>query len=306
VAPALELTDHELEALAMRLAAEHNARRPDQAAVATATALRRWGERVPPALVPTHDELLARHRERWLRDAEAAITTLDPTAFTGGRSLHVLDFADLGAFAGVDADGRTTYGFCLAADLHRLAGSAIPKRITTTPAAAVAVNVGGIVRTFKPNGIDDFPFIRAVVAAVGIHEYAHLVDAAAAGVTVSDAVTAEMVREVVAKPRRQTAARARAGHGPQWARAYAHLLHRARQLPYRQTRAGLFASDVEPYAAGGADAVLAALADELAAHTADDPLAEILHAPAPAGFTDLFPAIDDQAEAACDVAASRS
>ncbi len=290
----------------MRLAAQHNARRPDQAAVATATALAAWGERVPAALVPSHGELLSRHRERWLRDAEAAITTLDPTAFTGGRSLHVVDFADLGAFAGADADGRTTYGLCLAADLHRLAGSAIPQRVTTTPAAAVAVNVAGIVRTFKPNGIDDFPFIRAVIVAVGIHELAHLVDAAAAGVTVSDAVTAEMVREVVAKPHRQTAARLRAGHGPQWCRAYAHLVHRARQLPYGQTRASLFASDVEPYAAGGADAVLAALADELAAHTADNPLAQILRTTAPAGLTDLFTAIDDQAEAACDVAASRS
>lgn len=254
----------------MRIAAEHNARRPDQAAVATATALASWGERVPAALVPSHDDLLARHRERWLRDAQAAITMLDPTAFTGGRSFHVLDFADLGAFAGVDADGRTTYGLCVAADLHRLAGSAIPKRITTTPAAAVAVNVGGIVRTFKSNGIDDFPFIRAVCTAVAVHEYAYLVDAAAAGVTVSGAVTADMVREVVAKPHRPTEARVRAGHGPQWCGADAHLIHIARQLPYAKTRASLFASDVERYAAGAADAILAALADELAAHTADE------------------------------------
>lgn len=289
----------------MRLAAQHHARTPDQAATATATALRRWGERVPAALVPSHDELLARHRQRWLADAAAALTTLDWRSFTGGRSLHVVDFESIGAFTGINAAREMTFGLVVGADLHRLAGAAIPTLAGSTPAAAIAINITGICRAFEPDGATDEAFIRAVATAVALHEYAHHAVAVAAGETLPDHLTHDHLRAAVAAPLSLPAGQRRQAHGPQWARAYSHLVARARQLPYRKTRETLFADDVEPYAAGGAAAVLAALADELAAHTADDPLAEILRTPAPAGLTALFPAIDDQAEAACDVAASR-
>lgn len=232
------------------------------------------------------DDVIEAHRTAWLRDAEAALTVLDWRAFSGGRTLHVLDFADLGA-------PKVGYlGFATGAELHVLAADFIPKRIFRTPAAAVAVNVDRIARSAPDatrDGVGDaIGTIRAAVAAVAAHELAHVLDAEtsgrrlAPGTTLDDAIRCLADGSVIEPTHKSKT------HGPTWLRAFAHLTTRAARLPHFETWLARFICDVEAVLPHAAEAFIDALHPELARYSTDDRLVEILRTPAPAGFLALF------------------
>jgi hypothetical protein len=78
-------------------------------------------------------------------------------------------------------------------------------------------------------------------------------------------------------------------HGPQWCRAYAHMVTRAAFLPHHDEWVKRLRGDIEATGMGSADEMLDALHPELVRYTADDQLEDVLRTPAPAGFLNLFP-----------------
>lgn len=242
----------------------------------------------PPATprAASIDDVIAANRTAWLRDAEAALTVLDWQAFSGGRTFHVLDFAELGA----PAEGYL--GFTTGAELHELAADFIPRRIFRTPAAAVAVNVDRVARSApaatRAGECDPIVTIRAAVAAVAAHELAHVLDCQANGRRLAPGTTLDgaircLVDGSVMEPGHKTTT-----HGPGWIRAFAHLTTRAARLPHFEAWLGRFIRDVEAVLPHSAETFIDALHPELARHSADDRLVEILRTPAPAGFLALF------------------
>ena len=279
----------DVEAFAMRcarLAQEHAERDETEARMRSATAMQRWGVKVPQPLRLTIDDVIARYRTSWLRYAERLIQVLDWPAFQG-RTFHALDFSEIG----VDPDCGML-GFAANDQLHLLAADLLPARVTTKPAAAVAINTARIAHVVGRPEVDDpedeAVWVGRVVGAVAVHEYSHHLDAAAAGGQPTNFGSLRRIVDSVAA--RTTKPVYNAGHhGPRWVRAYAHLLHRGRSLAGHKPRAALFEIDIDDRLPGQADAVLAALSDELnAAGSGDVPLVDILRTPAPAGFLELF------------------
>jgi hypothetical protein len=278
--------EFDVEAFAVRVAKlqrEHASRSESEGIIRSRAALRSWGERVPQSLarvVP--DDLVAAHRQHWLRDAEALIQVLDWQTFANGRTAHVIDFTDLG----VDADCGML-GFAAGTRFHESLAAVLPRRQTTTPAAAVAVNCTAIARGVAAARITDATseaaWVSRVVAGIALHEYAHVVASAATDCTVPPLRLTDIPAAVEShgSDYRST------GHGAAWARGYAHLVHRARYLAGHRVRDRLFEVDMAERLGDRADAVLSALGDELR-DAADDPLAEIVRSPAPPAFADLF------------------
>jgi hypothetical protein len=238
----------------------------------------------PPPAAPAAsiDDVIEAHRTAWLRDAEAALTVLDWQAFSDGRTLHVLDFAEIGA-----PDGRYL-GFTIAAELHVLAADFIPRRPYRTPAAAVAVNVNRIARNVSADPDTLVDSIRAAVAATAAHELAHAVAAQAAGHRAPEGTTLENQIRCLADGRASEPAHRSRSHGPAWLRAFAHLTTRAARFPNYRIWLATFIRDVENVRPHPAQAYVDALDAELARNTFDDRLVEILRQPAPPAFLKLF------------------
>jgi len=248
-----------------------------------------------PTTQPTDadlDELVARHRAAVLRDAEATLTVLDWKAYTDGRTLHVIDARDTGAPA------RGYLGFTCGAQLHELARHLLPTKRSTRPAAAVAVNVDALVLCLRLQPSTEaregetVDRLRAAAAAVAAHELAHVIAAQATGRRLHEGATLQQSADELSTGRSYEPAQLAASHGPEWLRAYCHLVTRARRLPGYVEWIHRFASDVAAVLPHAATAYIDALGDELAAHTCDDPLVDIIRTPAPAGFLTLFPARD--------------
>ena len=227
---------------------------------------------------------LKAHRTGWLRDAEATIRVLDWRAFTDGRSFHILDGRDIGmpenGFAGLVAG----------AELHELARDYLPRN-ARNPVAAVAVHPDVVARmtvgTFNADAVTAVARVRAAIGALAAHEYAHCLADRVAGKRLPTGTTLEQVIEslsgAVLQPRHRTKS-----HGPQWCRAYCHLVTRAASMRHHDEWVKRLRGDVEATGVGSADAMLDALHTELSRHTVDDALEDILRAPAPAGFLNLF------------------
>lgn len=285
-------TDFDIEAFAMRvatLAHEHDQRDEADAKMRSAAAIRRWGSRVPTALRLTLDDLVARHRETWLRQAEAMVTVLDWAALTGGHTFHAIDFQ----IAGIKPDCGTL-GFAVGPWLLTAADHLLPKRITSRPAAVVALNVDGLARACGRQVIDDADdeakWLGHVVGAVACHEYAHLVAGEAAGNS-QDMGRFNDVRldEVAAAFNQSPAAPYKPDHhGPEWVRASAHLVYRGRHLAGHRVREALLRSDIDERLPGQADAVLDALRSELEADDGNQLIADIIRTAAPTEFVELF------------------
>ncbi len=285
-------TDFDIEAFAMRvatLAHEHDQRDEADAKIRSAAAIRRWGSRVPTALRLTLDDVVARHRETWLRHAEWLVKVLDWPSLPPGRTFHAIDFQS----AGIKPDCGTM-GFAGGQWLLTAADHLLPKRITSRPVAVVAVNVDGLARACGRQVIDDADdeaeWLGHVVGAVACHEYAHLAVAEAAGSS-QDMGRFNGVRleEVAAAFNDSPAGPYRADHhGPEWVRAFAHLVYRGRHLDGHRVREALLRSDIDERLPGQADAVLDALRSELEADDGNQRIADIICVAAPTEFVELF------------------
>jgi len=234
------------------------------------------------------EELVERHRTAWLRDAEATLTTLDWRAYCGGRTLHVLDARAIGGPA------RGYLGFTAGAQLHELAGELLPLKSSTKPAAAVAVNVDALVPCLRLPLMTEahqrsaVGRIRAAVAAVAAHELAHVVEAQAAGRRLPPGTSLEgILRSLSDGTATSSPALARV-HGPNWLRAFCHLITRAARLPHHEEWVAAFERDARAVLPHPPGDYLDALHPELVRCTSDDRLSEILRTPAPAGFMALF------------------
>jgi hypothetical protein len=234
------------------------------------------------------EQLVQRHREAWLRDAEATLTVLDWRAYSGGRTLHVLDARAIGG------PERGYLGFAAGAQLHELAAELLPRKASTKPAAAVAVNVDALVISLRLTLMTDahqgsaVDRIRAAVAAVAAHELAHVADDQAAGRRLPEGTTLEDILRSLTSGSAMTSATLARVHGPGWVRAYCHLITRAARLPHYDEWVRAFERDARAVLPHQPGEYLDALHPELVRCTADDPLEEILRSPAPAGFLALF------------------
>lgn len=246
----------------------------------------------------TFNTFVARYRTTWLRDAEATLTTLDWRAYAGGRTLHVLDARAIGG------PPRGYLGFTAGAHLHELAGDLLPSRRSTVPVAAVAVNVEGLTEPLRVEPIADYVeaacagHVRGMIAAVAGHELAHVVAAQVAGEPRSPTATLRQVLDSLSDGRAHAQPHSVASHGPQWVRAFAHLVTRAARLPHYDRWVAAFERDVRHVLPHPPGDYLDALHSELARFTVDDLLADVLRTPAPAGFLTLFDARDAAPSAA--------
>lgn len=244
----------------------------------------------PPTM--TLEQIVETHRSQWLRDAAATLTVLDWRAFTDGRTMHVIDSSDTGA----PRDGFL--GFASGCQLHQVAAHLLPVSRSTKPAAAVAVNVDALVRCLRPSitsAADEgaaIDTIRAAVAAVAAHELAHVIEAQANGRKLPEGSTLATVVSSLADGTAYAESHQTRVHGPEWTRAYCHLLTRASRLPHYDQWVDRFCRDLAMLLPHPASDYLEALHPELVRFTADDPLVEIIRSPAPAGFVALFQSRD--------------
>lgn len=269
-----------------RLQHEHASRSEEWGAMRSAAAIRSWGEKVPPGLSMTaRDLIVAEHRNTWMRDAESVVRTLDHRAFEHG-SFHVIDGREIGM------PPRGFMGLAVGCQLHDLARDYLP-RTARTPVAAVAVMVDviagvtcGMICPARDHAIGK---IRAAVAAIAAHEYAHNVVAAVRGERLAADTTIESVVAGLRSggPDKQ---RSVAQHGPAWCRAYAHLVKRAAFVPHHAVWIERFRGDVAAVHADGPhpEAMLDALHTDFVRFTSDDALADVIRTPAPTGFLKLF------------------
>lgn len=273
-----------LAALVTTLRRQHAERSEAEGIMRSRLAIQSWGDRVPAALSScTRDELVAANRDRWLRDAECTVRTLDPSAFTGG-TFHVIDGRDLGM-------PTTGYmGMAVAAHLHELAREYLP-RSARNPVAAVAVNVEAVARctvgSVCVNREHAIKQVRAAIAAIAAHEYAHHVVSVVEGETIPATASIEGTVNLLRTKGTDKPSNSQA-HGAAWCRAYAHLLRRASFLPCRDVWEGRFRDDMRIAAPVDPDAVLDALGTECDQFTAHDALADVIRTPAPKTFLTLF------------------
>lgn len=281
------ITDVDVEAFALhvaRLQHEHNTRSEEAGAMRSAAAIRSWGAKVPPALdICMRDRLVEEHRTAWLRDAEAAIRTLDFKAFANG-TFHVIDGREIG----MPTDGYM--GISVVAHMHIIARDYLP-RTARNPVAAVAVlpevvakNTCGTICHARDAAIGQ---MRAAVAATAAHEYSHHVVAVVEGETIPATASIEGTINLLRTKGSDKPRNARA-HGGPWCRAFAHLVKRAAFLPHHAVWIERYRQDVRHAARVDPDAVLDALHTEFVRFTASDALVDVLRSPAPAGFLKLF------------------
>ena len=235
-----------------------------------------------PIYTPT---TLKANRTAWLRDAEATVRVLDWRAFTDGRTFHVIDGREIGmpdtGFAGLVAG----------AQLHELAREYLP-RTARNPVAAVALHPDVVARMtvglFHADAAEAIPRARAAIAAIAAHEYSHVVADRVAGKRLPAGATLEQIVSSLSGRVSEPVHRAKS-HGPQWCRAYAHMVTRAGFLPHHNEWVRRLRGDIEAAGVGSADAMLDELHPELVRYTVDDPLEDVLRTPALAGFLSLFP-----------------
>ena len=226
------------------------------------------------------------NRTAWLRDAEATVRVLDWKAFTDGRTFHVFDGREIGmpdtGFAGLVAG----------AQLHELAREFLPRN-ARNPVAAVAVHPDVVARMtvglFHADAAEAIPLVRAAISAIASHEYAHVVADRVAGKRLPAGTTLEQVVSSLSSGRAVEPGHRARSHGPQWCRAYCHLVTRAASMRHHDEWVKRLRGDVEATGVGSADAMLDALHSELVRYTADDQLEDVLRTPAPAEFLNLFP-----------------
>lgn len=244
--------------------------------------------RLPPQAQDYLEALVQRHRHMWLRDAEATLTVLDWRAYTDGRTLHVLDARAIGGPA------RGYLGFTAGAQLHELAAELLPTKSSSTPAAAVAVNIDALASCLRLSLLAEaqeearIGRLRAAVAAVAAHELAHVADAQASGLRLPEGTTLDGILSSLANGTATSSPTLAKVHSPQWLRAFCHLLTRAERLPHHQEWVAGFSRDVQAVLPRSPQQYLDALHPELVGRTSDDLLTDILHTPAPAGFLALF------------------
>lgn len=269
-----------------RLQHEHATRSEREAAMRSAAAIQSWGAKVPPAIdAAIRDQIVAEHRTGWLRDAECVIRTLDHQAFPNG-TFHVIDGRELGM-------PTTGYmGLSICAHMHIIARDYLP-RLARNPVAAVAVlpeaiarNTCGTVCDARDAAIGQ---MRAAVAAVAAHEYAHHVVAVVEG---DELPAGACIDATIAGLRARGINKAHhdAKHGPRWLRAYAHLVRRAAFVPHHAEWIARFRADVAAVQRHGptGDAILDALHTDFLRFTNDDALADVIRTPAPESFSRLF------------------
>lgn len=280
-------TDFDVEQFAAhvaRLQHEHANRSEELGAMRSAVAIRSWGERVPASLdVTTREALVAEHRKAWLLDAECVVRTLDWQAFTQG-SFHVIDGRDIGIPDGI-------MGIAVGAHLHDLARAYLP-RGARNPLAAVAVMPEAVARQtvgLVCGGRDKaIAKIRAAVACVAAHEYAHHVVAVIEGQTIPLTASIEGTIGLLRSSGHNKPVNA-LRHNAAWCRAYGHLVKRAAFVARHDVWIDRYRADLRAATAVDPDAVLDALHSDFARFSSDDALVDVIRTAAPPAFLSLFP-----------------
>lgn len=287
--------DIELERLAVLVASKRRQmdRRSElEARRVSREAIRRSGERVPPGLSENGDlELLrATHANYWLRSSECLAKSLDPLGI-GTSGIHVVSFDQ------VKISAPTLSGFHIPGEsIFRAVRHHLPR--TARPAPVVFLNVENAVRHHARPLIDKATessireSVRVALAAVTVHEVAHVAADAIVGLAAPDDVDESILRVSAGLPQSSDAKRER--HDDRWIRAILHLGIRASRIfPSDYTDppnyiAETLTGDVEFVFPGFAADLVDALSVELIATAVDEPLREILSRPAPPSFVETY------------------
>jgi hypothetical protein len=252
----------------------------------TRAAFRRWRERLPATLSLDADVpiLVARHRAHWLGSAAGLVRSLDPSGL-GSGSFHAIDAGGFGF------QSTNTLGFTLPG-LFDLARPLLPVSARRGP--VVALNLRELVSdTLTADDDQDEPTICVrvgfSVAAVALHEAAHVVASREPEPRLETDLPPELVFPVIAKaaatPDKPT--RRLDSHGLDWLRSFAHLSARAVARPPAKWWLDVFAADVAAVYPGPGEDWLDALSPELAITDRDEPIADVLDRPPPPGFVRL-------------------
>lgn len=231
------------------------------------------------------------HLHRLCRCAEATLTVLDASEFRDGRTFHVIDFTELGA----TVKGYLGFTIC---HFHELAAEYLPRRVSTKPCSAVAVNIEALARhNILPAPVPrDAVLCRlhAQAAAVAAHEYAHNIVSVVKGRHLPEGFTLKQLIDGLGSKATEPKHH-RNAHCDSWLRAYIHLATRAADStrhPEEWQKA--LRRDVLAARLGDVAAFTEALKEELARFDFTDRLADIIRTPAPAGFLETYQQRDAQ------------
>jgi hypothetical protein len=235
--------------------------------------------------------LASEHKHQLYRCAEASLTVLDASEFRDGRTFHVIDFTELGA----PAKGYLGFTIC---HFHELAEEYLPRRVTTKPASAVALNIEALARHFSlPQPSPREAVLRrlqAQASAVAAHEYAHNVVATVMGQQLPEGFTLKQLIDGLGSKATQPEYHRKA-HCESWLRAYIHLTTRgAANSCHPEEWQRSLRRDVLAARLGEVAAFTEALKEELARFDFTDRLADIIRSPAPAGFLETYQQRDAQ------------
>lgn len=235
--------------------------------------------------------LAIEHKHQLYRSAEATLTVLDTSEFRDGRTFHVIDFKELGA----TVEGYLGFTIC---HFHELAEEYLPRRVTTKPCSAVALNIEAMARHFTlPEPMPREVVLRrlqAQAAAVAAHEYAHNVVSAVTGQRLPEGFTLKQLIDGLGSKATEPKHH-RNSHCASWLRAYIHLVTRGaanscHPAEWRQA----IRRDVLACRLGDVAAFTEALKEELAGSDFTRRLADIIRSPAPAGFLETYQQRDSQ------------
>lgn len=229
-------------------------------------------------------ELSASIRAKWLLDATAWLRVLDHAELAGRHTLIL----DKHQFPG--ASDREADAFTSPLGVYDLVAPFVPcSRLLPGPVVFVdTAVVAKAVAHREPH--DAVHAGRLIVNAIAMHEYAHVIDFEARGVTLPAGVTLDNIFAA-----NVTATATRITHGSHWLRAYCHLICRSMATPaHRDFYLDFARGDVAGYGLGEIDDFFTALDSDVAAVGLDAPLIEVVRSPAPYAFVELF----DQRDAA--------
>lgn len=269
------ITDDELAALVAMKAAEHEQRSEWAGRRRSREAITTMGEPIPAELCEARDIdiLRERHEGYWLASAAGFVRGLDPNGLGAGQ-VHVVSCEQLGiasnGLTGFTLPGRSMFEACRG---H------LP--VTAEPGPVIVVSTTAILKTSLPALPDDASDTtvqencRIWITGVVMHEVAHTVEQAVAGLEAPQEITVTHLRLLQAEPRQRNE------HTAAWARAFGHLAYRAAARPPAFYWQGFATSDIRYDIPGNDDEWRLLLANEAAVTDPDEPLVDVIRRPFP-------------------------
>lgn len=269
------MSDDELEAFVATVAAEHGSRSELAGRRRSRKALAAMGEPVPADLAEARDVDILREQYEayWLASAAGFVRGLDPSGIGAGQ-VHVVSCEQLGiasnGLTGFTLPGRSMFEACRG---H------LP--VTAEPGPVIVVSTAAILKTSLPALPDDASDTtvqencRIWITGVVMHEAAHVIEQAAAGLESPQEITVTHLRMLQSEPRQRNE------HTAAWARAFGHLAHRAAARPPAFCWQAFAFREIRYDIRGNDDEWQLILANEVGVTDPDEPIIDVIRRPFP-------------------------